>query len=76
MIIALHNYYIYAYIVILDKDKDPDPTWIFYGHWNKYNAVLRIRIRDRGSGVFLTPESGIRKGFFPDPGSRIPNPYF
>ncbi len=31
---------------------------------------------DPGSGAFLTPESGIPKRFFPDPGSRIPNPYF
>jgi hypothetical protein len=31
---------------------------------------------DPGSGVFLTPGpgSGIRKGFFPDPGYRIPGP--
>ncbi len=41
-----------------------------------YTAVLRIRIRDLGSGAFLTPGSGIRNRFFPDPGSRIPNPYF
>jgi hypothetical protein len=41
-----------------------------------FTAVLRIRIRDPGSGAFLTPGSGI--GFFriPDLGSRIPNPYF
>jgi hypothetical protein len=25
-----------------------------------------------GSGAFLTPGSGIRNRFFPDPGSRIP----
>jgi hypothetical protein len=31
---------------------------------------------DPGSGAFLTPGSGIRNRFFPDPGSRIPNPYF
>ncbi len=30
---------------------------------------------DPGSGAFLTPGSGIRNRFFPDPGSRIPNPY-
>jgi hypothetical protein len=35
--------------------------------------VLQIRIRDRdpGSGAFLTPGSGIRNRFFPDPGSLI-----
>ncbi len=27
-----------------------------------------------GSGAFLTPGSGIRNRFFPDPGSRIPDP--
>jgi hypothetical protein len=32
-------------------------------------AVLRIRIRDPGSGAFLTPGSGIRNRFFPNPGS-------
>ncbi len=35
-------------------------------------AVLRIR--DSGSGAFLTPGSRIRKRFFPDPGSRISDP--
>ncbi len=34
-------------------------------------AVLRIRIQDPGSGAFLTPWSGIRNRFFPDPGSQI-----
>ncbi len=28
---------------------------------------------DPGSGAFLTPGSGIRNRFFPDPGSRIPD---
>ncbi len=33
---------------------------------------------DPGSGIgcFLTPVSGIRNRFFPDPRSRIPRPYF
>jgi len=31
---------------------------------------------DPGSGAFFTPGSGIRNGFFPDPGFRIPRPYF
>jgi hypothetical protein len=31
-------------------------------------------IRDPGSGAFLTPGSGIRNRFFPDPGSRISDP--
>ena len=29
---------------------------------------------DPGSGAFLTPGSGIGNRFFPDPGSRIPDP--
>jgi hypothetical protein len=29
---------------------------------------------DPGSGAFLTPGSGIRNGFFPDPVSRISDP--
>jgi hypothetical protein len=29
---------------------------------------------DPGSGAFLTPGSGIRNRFFPDPGSQIPDP--
>ena len=32
--------------------------------------MLLIRIRDLGSGAFLTPGSGIRDRFFPDPGSQ------
>jgi hypothetical protein len=29
---------------------------------------------DPGSGAFLTSGSGIQNRFFPDPGSRIPDP--
>ncbi len=36
-----------------------------------YNSVADP---DPGSGAFLTPGSGIRNRFFPDPGSRIPDP--
>jgi hypothetical protein len=46
-------------------------------------SVWRIRIRDTGSGAFLTPGPGsrIRSRFFSgsrisDPRSRIPTPYF
>jgi hypothetical protein len=37
----------------------------------KYNTVLRIRIRDPGSGAFLPPGSGSRMDFS---GSRISDP--
>ena len=40
------------------------------------NLVTVLRIRYPGSGAFLIPGSGIRNGFFPDLGSRIPRPYF
>jgi hypothetical protein len=33
-------------------------------------------VADPGSGALLNPGSGIQNRFFPDPGSRIPNPYF
>jgi hypothetical protein len=46
-------------------------------------ALLSVADPDPGSGSFLTPGSGIRNRFFPDPGSRIPDlgsrilrPYF
>jgi hypothetical protein len=37
-------------------------------------ALLSVADPDPGSGAFLTPGSGIRNRFFPDPGSRIPDP--
>ncbi len=39
-------------------------------------TVSSVADPDPGSGVFLTPGpgSGIRNRFFPDPGSRIPDP--
>ncbi len=39
-------------------------------------ALVSVADPDPGSGAFLTPGSGIRNGFFPNPGSRIPRPYF
>jgi hypothetical protein len=38
--------------------------------YKKVNCVLIIPDPDPGSGAFLTPESGIRNRFFPDPGSQ------
>jgi hypothetical protein len=40
--------------------------------WIWLKSVLRIW--DPGSGAFLTPGSGIRNRFIPDPGSRILDP--
>ncbi len=39
---------------------------------------MNVSVADPGSGAFLTPGSGsgIRNRFIPDPGSRIPDPYF
>ncbi len=50
------------------------PGYRLYKEKKVFISVLQIRIRDPGSGAFLTPGSGIRNGFFPDPGSRIPDP--
>ncbi len=38
--------------------------------------MISVADPDPGSGIgcFLTPGSGIRNRFFPDPGSRIPDP--
>jgi hypothetical protein len=44
---------------------------------NKHNCTISsVADPDPGSGAFwpLDPGSGIRKRFFPDPGSRIPDP--
>ncbi len=47
---------------------------------SEFNETFKLNISvadpDPGSGAFLTPGSGIRNRFFPDPGSRIPDPYF
>ncbi len=43
------------------SDLYPDPTCIFSS----------VADPDPGSGDFLTPGSGIRNRFFPDPGSQI-----
>jgi hypothetical protein len=40
----------------------------------KYCIFVSGADPDPGSGAFLTPGSGIRNRFFPDPGSRIPDP--
>ncbi len=46
------------------------------GFLRKSNSTLVFSVADPdpGSGAFLTPGSGIRNRFFPDPGSRIPDP--
>jgi hypothetical protein len=40
-----------------------------------FNGECSVADPDPGSGIgcFLTPGSGIRNRFFPDPGSRIPD---
>jgi hypothetical protein len=43
--------------------------------YNYYQCLLAVlRIRDLGSGTFLTPGSGMNKNQDPDPGSGINNP--
>jgi hypothetical protein len=56
-----------------------DKFALFYSSLKIYaiknkNIPASVADPDPGSGAFLTPGSGIRNRFFPDPGSRIPNP--
>ncbi len=46
------------------------------GSVNGLNQLFLSFTQYCGSSAFLTPGSGIWDRFFPDPGSRIPNPYF
>jgi hypothetical protein len=43
---------------------------IFRFEQNWYTARSSVADPDPGSGAFLTPGSGIRNRFFPDPGSQ------
>jgi hypothetical protein len=47
------------------KDADPDPLVFF-----TLIRILPFSVAYPGSGAFLTPGSGIRNGFIPDPGSQ------
>ncbi len=50
-------------------------SWQVLGsHLGPAMRVISVADPDPGSGAFLTPGSGIRNRFFPDPGSRIPDP--
>jgi hypothetical protein len=64
-------------------------TWFHHSHFWLLLTVFRLAYAepaqklfpltsvadpDPGSGAFLTPGSGIRNRFIPDPGSRIPDP--
>jgi len=42
--------------------------------YHSFEGFTIVADPDPGSGAFLTPGSGIRNKFFPDPGSRIPDP--
>jgi hypothetical protein len=44
----------------------PEKYKVLYSYM--FSSVLPIRILDPGSGAFLTPGSGIRNRFFPNPG--------
>jgi hypothetical protein len=44
--------------------------------WIQYFVFSSVADPDPGSGASLTPGSGIRNRFFPDPGSRISDPGF
>jgi hypothetical protein len=49
---------------------------ILYKIYFPFRLLCSVADPDPGYGTFLTPGSGIRNRFFPDPGSRIPRPYF
>jgi hypothetical protein len=50
----------------------PDPE---KGPYSKMElSIVIISVADPGSGACLPQGSGIRDEFFPDPGSRIPDP--
>jgi hypothetical protein len=52
------------------------PSRIRMNIMEKLKRTLRtsVAIANPGSGAFLAPQSGIRNMFFPNPGSRIPDP--
>jgi hypothetical protein len=59
----METLYFFLYLWVIFALMDPDPA-------------TQINADTRGSGAFLTldPDSGSGKGFFPDPGSWIPDP--
>ncbi len=54
----------------------PHLSFLYKAHFQLSILPRSVADSDPGSGAFLTAGSGIRNGFFPDPGSRIPNPHF
>jgi hypothetical protein len=46
-----------------------------FGGKLRVKNALTISVPDPGSSAILPQGSGIRDDFFPDPGSRIPDPY-
>jgi hypothetical protein len=47
---------------------------LFHNYFSLKCFISSVVDPDPGSGAFLTLGSGIRNRFFPDLGSRIPNP--
>jgi hypothetical protein len=48
----------------------PKNIWILRNTSFYYSILLWASVADPGYGAFLTPGSGIRNRFFPDPGSQ------
>jgi hypothetical protein len=65
MLFSKHYMYFCPLNTFVRKGKDPD-------HRAGSGSLLLTSVADPdpGSGAFLTPESGIRNRFFPDPGSQ------
>ncbi len=64
----------------MDPKQDPEGSNVSQKEENEEFSLLSaadcgsVADPDPESGAFLTPGSGIRNRFFPDPGSRIPDP--
>jgi hypothetical protein len=61
------GYLIFSTKIEIPEEKDRNHP----GNSLTTNIVSSVADPDPGSGAFLTPGSGIRNRFFPDPGSQI-----
>jgi hypothetical protein len=67
---ALFSFLLLVFLVLLYRLTGSSTTMVIF----PYLLGFSVAYPDPGSGTFLTPGSGIWNGFFPDPGSRIPEP--
>ncbi len=64
----------YITSLLTQNGKVPMPYRLEISYASFLMANHSVADPDPGSGAFLAPGSGIRNRFFPDPGSRIPDP--